>query len=70
MLNPINEVKSQHKLTVNYLREVSDASIRGDWRGAVANDQLSTDNAAKSITAGTGCQVSHTTPQLNSGISR
>jgi len=35
----------------------------------VANDQPSADNAAKSITAGTGCQVSHTTPQLNSGIS-
>jgi hypothetical protein len=30
MLNPINKIKSQHKLTVNYLREVSDASIRGD----------------------------------------
>jgi len=45
-------------------------SIRGDWKSTAANAQLSTNNAAKSITAGTGCQVSHTTPQLNSGISR
>ena len=65
MLNPINEVKSHYKLTINYLREVSDASIRGDWKSTAANAQLSTDNAAKSIIAGIGRQVRHTTPQIN-----
>jgi HEPN domain-containing protein len=51
MFDPIDEVKYRYRLAVNYLREANEAFNRGDWRGTVANAQLSAENAAKAVVA-------------------
>jgi len=51
MFDPIDEVKYRYRLAVNYLREADEAFSIGDWRGTVANAQLSAENAAKAVIA-------------------
>jgi len=51
MFDPIDEVKYRYRLAVNYLREADEAFSRGDWRGTVANAQLSAENAARAVIA-------------------
>jgi hypothetical protein len=45
----MNEVRYRYRLAVNYLRETNDAFGRGNWRGTIANAQLSAENAAKAV---------------------
>jgi Uncharacterized conserved protein related to C-terminal domain of eukaryotic chaperone, SACSIN len=47
----MDEVRYRYKLAINYLRDANEAFNRGDWRGTVANAQLSAENAAKAVIA-------------------
>jgi HEPN domain. len=47
----MDEVRYRYRLAINYLRETNNAFDRGDWRGTVANAQLSAENAAKAVIA-------------------
>ncbi|MFP3237166.1 MAG: HEPN domain-containing protein [Vulcanisaeta sp.] len=49
MFDPMDEVRYRYKLAINYLRDANEAFNRGDWRGTVANAQLSAENAAKAV---------------------
>ena len=51
MFDPMDEVRYRYRLAVNYLRDANEAFNRGDWRGTVANAQLSAENAAKAVIA-------------------
>jgi HEPN domain-containing protein len=51
MFDPMDEVRYRYKLAINYLRDANEAFNRGDWRGTVANAQLSAENAAKAVIA-------------------
>ena len=51
MFDPMDEVRYRYKLAINYLRDADEAFNRGDWRGTVANAQLSAENAAKAVIA-------------------
>ena len=51
MFDPMDEVMYRYKLAINYLRDANEAFNRGDWRGTVANAQLSAENAAKAVIA-------------------
>jgi HEPN domain-containing protein len=51
MFDPMDEVRYRYRLAINYLRETNNAFDRGDWRGTVANAQLSAENAAKAVIA-------------------
>jgi len=49
MFDPMDEVRYRYRLAINYLRDANEAFNRGDWRGTVANAQLSAENAAKAV---------------------
>ncbi|MFP3485529.1 MAG: HEPN domain-containing protein [Vulcanisaeta sp.] len=51
MFDPMDEVRYRYRLAINYLRDANEAFNRGDWRGTVANAQLSAENAAKAVIA-------------------
>ena len=51
MFDPMDEIRYRYKLAINYLRDANEAFNRGDWRGTVANAQLSAENAAKAVIA-------------------
>ncbi|MFP3296280.1 MAG: HEPN domain-containing protein [Vulcanisaeta sp.] len=51
MFDPMDEVRYRYKLAINYLRDANEAFNRDDWRGTVANAQLSAENAAKAVIA-------------------
>jgi HEPN domain-containing protein len=51
MFDPMDEVRYRYILAINYLRDANEAFNRGDWRGTVANAQLSAENAAKAVIA-------------------
>jgi len=51
MFDLMDEVRYGYRLAINYLRDANEAFNRGDWRGTVANAQLSAENAAKAVIA-------------------
>ncbi|MCG2892951.1 MAG: HEPN domain-containing protein [Vulcanisaeta sp.] len=51
MFDPMDEVRYRYRLAINYLGDANEAFNRGDWRGTVANAQLSAENAAKAVIA-------------------
>jgi len=51
MFDPMDEVRYRYRLAINYLRDANEAFNRGDWRGTLANAQLSAENAAKAVIA-------------------